>query len=492
MVALATLGTVATVFIAWQLSLTVTRIFIDGAPSASVIAPLSLVAVFGAIKATSIWAQEFLSARASVSVKVELRRKFYDSIIKLGSDWLNKNSIAELNLLATKGLDALDLYFAKYLPQLIYTALVTPALVMVIWSQDLLSAIALVVTLPLVPLFMILIGWATNSVQQKQLDALTTLTKHFLEVIRGLPTLRIFNRAQAQIQTIGAVSEQHRIRTMKVLRVTFLSSFALELLGSLSVALIAVSIGLRLVNGEISLLIGLFILLLAPEAFLPLRQVGAHFHAAAEGVTASQKVLDVIDEAKTYSAPKLGSAAANQWKFDAGSITAIVGPSGAGKSSIFRTLLGLADESAESSARLEFHQVSWMPQDNRLFATTVRKNITGPVLDDLIDKNCLTRAVQLAALDDLTLDGQVGIDGSQVSGGQAQRVSLARAFYRALTLRTQYLLLDEPISAIDEARAKIVIDSLKMFAEQGINVVAITHQQQLIHAADKVIEVANV
>lgn len=487
MVALATLGTIATVIIAWQVSLIVTLIFIYSSPPSQVVVPLVTVAVAGLIKAGAIWAQELLSARASVSVKIELRLKFYESVIKLGSNWLNSRSIAEQNLLVTRGLDALDPYFAKYLPQLIYTTLVTPALVLVIFSQDVLSAVALVVTLPLVPLFMVLIGWATRTVQQKQLDALTTLTKHFLEVIRGIPTLRIFNRAQAQIETIGAVSEQHRIRTMKVLRITFLSGFALELLGSLSVALIAVSIGLRLVNGEVSLLIGLFVLLLAPEAFLPLRQVGAHFHAAAEGVTASQKVLDVIDEARESSSLRQGNRESKLWNFEAGIITAIVGPSGAGKSSIFRSFMGLDGGPAQQ----EFSQVAWMPQTQRLFSGTVKQNIAGLDPAILVDEKMLASAIRLAALDDLVQDVQVGIDGSQISGGQAQRVSLARTFYRALTSRTQYLLLDEPISAIDEVRASSVIESFRHFAQQGMSVVVITHQQNLISAAEKIIEVSH-
>jgi ATP-binding cassette subfamily C protein CydD len=291
-VALATLGTVATIVIAWHISLIVTKVFVEHSDADALISSFLWVASAGAIKALVIWLQELASARSSNAVKVQLRTKLYDSIFKLGSIWLNKNSLAEVNVLATTGLNSLEPYFSKYLPQLVYAALVTPVFVMVIWATDAASGIALIATLPLIPIFMILIGWATQTVQRKQLDSLTKLTQHFLEVLRGLTALRVFGRAKAQVAIIGEVSEQYRVRTMKVLRITFLSGFALELIGSLSVALIAVSIGLRLVNGEISLLTGLFILLLAPEAYLPIRQVGAHFHAATEGVAASQKVLD--------------------------------------------------------------------------------------------------------------------------------------------------------------------------------------------------------
>jgi ATP-binding cassette, subfamily C, bacterial CydD len=493
-VALATLGTSATVVIAWQLSVLVSKIFILGNPIEDIYFQLLAISIAGLVKAVVIWAQELLSSRAAASVKMELRSKLYVAIKLLRSGWLNKQSAAEINLLATTGLDSLDSYFAKYLPQLIYAGLVTPALVILIWLQDVASGVALVATLPLIPVFMILIGWATNKAQQKQLDSLTRLTQHFLEVVRGLTTLRIFGRAELQVKTITSTSDQYRVRTMKVLRITFLSGFALELLSSLAVALIAVSIGLRLVNDEISLLVGLFVLILAPEVYLPVRQVGAQFHAAAEGVTASKKVLDILDLASEVSETKESNNSSDEkldCDFEAGKLTVITGPSGIGKSTIFRNLLGF--DSPDQSQRL--HLISWMPQQPSLFSGTVRQNILGLDLslsEPAVENKKLALAVQLSALDDLQLQDQVGVDASQVSGGQAQRISLARAFYRSLTLQTPYLLLDEPISALDSARATVVISSLKSFAAEGAAVAVISHQEQLIRAADRVIEVADV
>jgi ATP-binding cassette subfamily C protein CydD len=476
-VALATLGTAATVVIAWHVSLIVTKVFIEHSKEEALISSFLWVASAGATKALVIWLQELASARSSNTVKVQLRTKLYDSIFKLGSIWLNKNSLAEINILSTTGLNSLDSYFSKYLPQLIYTALVTPVFVMVIWATDIASGITLIATLPLIPIFMILIGWATQTIQQKQLDSLTRLTQHFLEVLRGLTTLRVFGRAKAQVAIIDEVSEQYRVRTMAVLRITFLSGFALELIASLSVALIAVSIGLRLVNGEMSLLTGLFILLLAPEAYLPIRQVGAHFHAAIEGVAASQKVLDIIDLAKGESAK---AAAEETYEFGFGQLTAITGPSGTGKSTIFKRKLGLAGSKAE----INFADAAWMPQRPALFNGTVQENITGTTGEDLFDKAALAIAVRLAALDDLVLSKLVDQDGGQISGGQAQRVSLARCFYRAIVTGAKYILLDEPVSALDEKRTSTVLESLKSFALEGRAVVAITHQPQLIRAAD--------
>jgi ATP-binding cassette subfamily C protein CydD len=274
---------------------------------------------------------------------------------------------------------------------------------------------------------------------------------------------------------------------MKVLRITFLSGFALELLSSLSVALIAVSIGLRLVSGDITLFAGLFVLLLAPEVYLPIRQVGVHFHAAAEGVTSSQKVLNIIDlareqDSKTHE--ELVKDSAELEDFSTAKLNVIVGQSGAGKTTIFRNLLGLDG----APAKLQFAEVAWLPQQISLFSGSVLENIIGA---DELDNQALNSALKLACLDDLPLNYQLGDDASQVSGGQAQRIGLARCFYRVITKQTQYLMLDEPISALDQPRAISVVASLKQFVLEGKTVIAITHQGLLIDAAERVIEVGN-
>ena len=476
------LGSSATVTMSWSLAYFVSQIFIEHATLESVRYCFAWLAIGGLTKAFVVWLQEFLATRASAAVKVQLRQKLFGAVELLGPSWLAKKSVAEVNLLATSGLDALEPYFSKYLPQLVYTALVTPVFLAIIWLTDLPSGVTLLVTLPLIPLFMILIGWATKSVQQGQLDSLTQLSQHFLEVLRGLTTLKIFGRVDAQAKALERVSGEHRQRTMKVLRVSFLSGFALELIASLAVALIAVSIGLRLLSGELTLMVGLFVLLLAPETYLPLRQVGAQFHASAEGVAASSGILDIIQEAQLE--PKSShSVSVDDYHFAPGELTAIVGPSGVGKSSIFRQLLGFHS----SNVGLEKDQVSWLPQASRLFEGTVKTNIVGPGRNAA--ESIFRTACQLAALDDLTAEHQVGVAGASVSGGQAQRICLARAFYRALESKCSHLLLDEPISALDEARAAVVVQSLKDFATSGLTVVAISHQKLLVNSADRVIEV---
>lgn len=480
--ALASLSTISTLVIAWQISEIVSGVFIERTNPENLIDQFLNLAIAGLMKGTCVWLQELLSTRAATAVQIQLRSKFLSAVQKLGSDWLRQQSTGEINLLATSGLEALDAYFSKYVPQLIYAAVISPVIVLLVWSQDLTSGIMLVATMPLVPLFMALIGWSTRTAQTRQLDAMTRLTQHFLEVLRGTTTLKVYRRENTQVATIAAVSEQNRQKTMQVLKITFLSGFALELISSLSVALIAVSIGLRLVNGEVSLLVGLFVLLLAPEAFLPLRQIGAYFHAAAEGVTAVQKVLDVIQQANSkFSGESFQAGLA----VSRGEITVLVGPSGAGKSSLFRRELGLTG----AKPQFQLKEVSWMPQRPALFAGTVLENITGS--SNKFDMAALQESLRLAALDDLSLETNVGQDGSNISGGQAQRVSLARCFYRAINSNSKYLFLDEPTSALDSNRASIVVQSLRDMASIGKAVVAITHQKSLVSVADKVIEVNN-
>lgn len=461
MVALAILGAGLIVVFARSLSAFVTGIFIDGKSVDVMVPALAVLVAAGVFRGILLWAQERLAVAAANLAKAQLRAKLFEAIDKLGYRWVNERSTANLSLLATTSLDALDAYFARYLPQLVYTALITPALTAIIFFADPLSGIEVILTLPLIPIFMIIIGWATQSVQQKQLDALSRLTSHFVEVLRGLTTLKVFGRAQHQVSAIETTSEQYRQRTMKVLRVSFLSGFALELIGSLAVALVAVSIGLRLVNGDMPLSVGLFVLLLAPEAYLPLRMVGAQFHASADGVTASKAILDIIDEAEEpENAPAIVSH-----NFATAAVTVVHGPSGSGKTTLLQNL----------RASLPMDQVTWLPQRIGLLPGTVLENIVG-VAATHVDEPRLKSAVELASLDDLNLETFVGDATGQISGGQAQRVGLARAFYRALAPENKYLLLDEPISALDKARASKVMDAFAHFANLGQTVVVISHQ----------------
>jgi ATP-binding cassette subfamily C protein CydD len=480
------LGVFSTLVIAWHLTRFITSVFVSHIAPASVADALIWIAAAGLVKAGAVWLQEVWAARAASSARAELRGKYLAAILKLDAAGRTaEDSTAARHTVANRGLDALDAYFAKYLPQLVFAALVTPIFVLFIWNTDWLSGLILIATMPLIPLFMVMIGWATRTVQQRQLDSLTRLSQHFLEVLRGLTTLKIFRREWAQVDKMAAVGEEYRKRTMKVLSVSFLSGFALELAASLSVALMAVSIGFRLMDGSLALTAGLFVLLLAPEAYLPLRMVGANFHASAEGVQASVAVLDAIDAAAKVAAVKVLAAQSESVVVaelpHAGKLTVLVGPSGAGKST---QLNGWRSTIGHS-------RVAWLPQQNSLFSATVLANIVGPVeaAAGSFDAAKLERAVKLSALDDLGLDVEVGESGAAISGGQRQRIALARAIYRALTHGCAYLLLDEPISAIDAARAGQVVAGLREFAREGFAVCAVSHQDAIAEAADVLIEV---
>ncbi|RIJ08119.1 thiol reductant ABC exporter subunit CydD, partial [Clavibacter michiganensis subsp. insidiosus] len=277
------------------------------------------------------------------------------AIADLGPAWTAGRSRGRLATIVGPGLDALDPYFARYVPQLILTALATPIVVAVLFLSDPLTGVTVLVTLPVIPVFMVLVGWATQEVQRRQWSRLTELASGFLEVVDGLSTLLVFGRARRQTARIRRVTEEYRVETMRVLRISFLSGFVLELAASLSVALVAVSVGVRLIGGQLDLEVGLFVLLLAPEAFLPIRQVGVQFHAAAEGVAAADDVLGILEEERATRAtrpvpgpatatPPAGDALAIRdlavarddravlsgvsARFPRGRVTAVTGPSG--------------------------------------------------------------------------------------------------------------------------------------------------------------------
>lgn len=458
MVAFASLGSIATFVFAWQLSLLV-------ANPASAQLPLAFGAA--AAKGLTLLGQEWFSSIAASRVKRQLRAKLLSRVGEKDG-WLATVSKVELSLLLTSGLDSLDAYFARFLPQVVYTALAIPFYVFCIFNLDWLSALIILVTLPLIPLFMVFIGWATSKVQARQLNALTALSQHFESVMRGMTTLRVFSRAQKQVQILSENGEAHRLSTMKVLSVTFLSGFALELIASLAVALVAVTIGLRLIDGTIAFGTGLLILILAPDAYLPLRLVGANFHASAEGVTAIDRTLTLLE---MQPAKRKGLEA--NFAIEEAKLTVIAGPSGCGKSTLLKSLQN------ENSA--------WLPQQSAILNATALQNIVG---DEIVQPEQLQLAIQLADLNDIDLNLSLSSGFSSLSGGQRQRLGLARTFYRALVHEVDLLLLDEPTSALDPIRVTHILNSIQEFKARGKAVVVVSHQREVMAAADVLIEVS--
>ncbi|MFE9440617.1 thiol reductant ABC exporter subunit CydD [Streptomyces sp. NPDC006602] len=494
--------------------------FQHGMPVGELTTPLMRLVAVALGRALVSWLTELAAHRASAAVKSELRRRLLERAVALGPGWLSGQRTGSLVALATRGVDALDDYFSRYLPQLGLAVVVPVAVLARIVTEDWVSAVIIVGTLPLIPIFMVLIGWATQSRMDRQWRLLSRLSGHFLDVVAGLPTLKVFGRAKAQAESIRRITGEYRQATMRTLRIAFISSFALELLATLSVALVAVTIGMRLVHGDMDLYIGLVILVLAPEAYLPLRQVGAQYHAAAEGLAAAEEIFSVLEtpvpesgsaavptgglsfEGVTVRYPgRSGDAVADvSFAVEPGETVALVGPSGAGKSTLLNVLLGFVrpDEGrvlaggvdlAEADLEQWRGRIAWVPQRPHLFAGTIAENVrlARPDADDTAVRRALGDAGALEFVDALPrgADTVLGEDGAGLSAGQRQRLALARAFLADRPL----LLLDEPTAALDGATEAEVVEAVRRLAVDR-TVLLVVHRPALLSVADRVVRLA--
>lgn len=492
--------------------------FEDGLMVTELRTPLLLLAAVAVGRALVAWLTELAAHRASAAVKSELRGRLLERAAQLGPGWLSGQRTGSLVALATRGVDALDDYFARYLPQLGLAVVVPVAVLARIVTEDWVSAAIIVVTLPLIPLFMILIGWATQSRMDRQWQLLSRLSGHFLDVVAGLPTLKVFGRAKAQAESIRTITSQYRRATVRTLRIAFLSSFALELLATLSVALVAVTIGMRLVHGELDLYTGLVVLILAPEAYLPIRQVGAQYHAAAEGLSAAEEIFAVLEteprgtgtedvpdstrlELEGVTVRHEGRAEpsldAVSLTVEPGETVALVGPSGVGKSTLLNVVLGFAvpDEGrvrvggrdlAELDPEHWRSRIAWVPQRPHLFAGTIAENVrlARPDADDAAVVAALRDAGAYDFVAELP-DGErtlLGEDGSGLSAGQRQRLAIARAFLADRPL----LLLDEPTASLDGEAEAGIVDAVRRLAA-GRTVLLVVHRPALLAVADRVV-----
>nr|WP_222108977.1 thiol reductant ABC exporter subunit CydD [Streptomyces cupreus] len=482
--------------------------------------PLLLLVAVACGRALVAWLTELAAHRASAAVKSELRGRLLERAAALGPGWLGGQRTGSLVALATRGVDALDDYFSRYLPQLGLAVVVPVAVLARIVTEDWVSAAIIVGTLPLIPVFMMLIGWATQSRMDRQWRLLSRLSGHFLDVVAGLPTLKVFGRAKAQAESIRRITGEYRQATMRTLRIAFLSSFALELLATISVALVAVTIGMRLVHGEMDLYIGLVILVLAPEAYLPLRQVGAQYHAAAEGLAAAEEIFAVLEtpvpasgsaevpsgalafEGVTVRYPGRSGDAVSDVSFvvEPGETVALVGPSGAGKSTLLNVLLGFV-RPAEGRVRIGGadlagldlerwrSRIAWVPQRPHLFAGTIADNVrlARPDADDTAVARALedAGALEFVAALPQGADTVLGEDGAGLSAGQRQRLALARAFLADRPV----LLLDEPTAALDGWTEAEVVAAVRRLAV-GRTVLLVVHRPALLGIADRVVRLA--
>ncbi|MFE5580496.1 thiol reductant ABC exporter subunit CydD [Kitasatospora sp. NPDC056531] len=505
----------------------VVRGFQRGATLGELTTPLALLALTAVGRGLVGWLTELTAHRSVARVKSTLRLRLLDHATALGPSYLAGRRTGELTTLATRGIDALDDYFARYVPQLALAVVVPVIVLLRIVGADLTSAAIIAGTLPLIPLFMVLIGMATQSRMDRQWDTLARLSHHFLDVVAGLPTLKVFNRARAQAATIARITADYRRATLRTLRIAFISSFALELLSTLSVALVAVTIGFRLVDGSLDLETGLLILVLAPEVYFPIRQVGALYHSSVEGLTAADEVFRVLETplpaAGTRPAPALTGAAITAEGLTVrhpgravpaldgaaltlrpGSSTALTGPSGAGKTTLLSVLLGLtapeagtvritaADGRSYDLAELEpeswRRQIAWVPQHPHLFAGTVAENLR-LYRPDAGDEQLWTALRAAHALDFVTdLDAGLGEDGAGLSAGQRQRLALARVL---LADDRPLVLLDEPTANLDGASEAAVVAAVRTLAEDPARTVLIVaHRPALLAVADERVRLA--
>lgn len=510
---LSLLVAVATVMQAKLLSSVIAQVFLQNHTLAAVRTSLLLFLGAALIRYTSQWGGQTLFYGVAATIKKTVRQKITAKLVRLGPAYVCAQQSGELKTTLLSGVEKLDAYFSEYLPQLFLAALIPLLILIFIIPVDWLSGLVLLITAPLIPFFMILIGDVARALTRKQWNVLSRLNAFFIEILQGMTTLKILGRARDQAVKIHQVTEEFRATTMQVLRVAFLSALVLELLSTLTVAVIAVEIGLRLLYGKMAFEQTMFILILAPEFYQPLRQLGPRFHAGMEGFTAAKRIFELLDEQPQIPSGRLTVPASAETIFfkevsftyvgspipavadvffcmAPGQKTALVGPSGAGKTTIASLLLRFIEPQqgcimvggtllSEIHADLWQSRLTWVPQLPYLFHGTVLENIC------LADKNAsmikVRRAAQQAFLHDFIetlprgFDTIIGERGARLSGGQAHRLALARAFFKDAPL----IVLDEPTGSLD-AESELMIQKAVDDLVRQKTVLTIVHRLHTI------------
>jgi ATP-binding cassette, subfamily C, bacterial CydD len=467
------------------------------------------------------WGFELAGRRASSSVLSELRLALVRRRLRhepLAHDGVGAGEVAAS---AVQGVEGLEAYFARYLPQVVLASIVPVVVLAWVAAIDVTTAAVMFVTLPLVPVFMWLIGRYTEERTRERWQALRLLSGHFLDVVRGLPTLQAFNRSRPQAGVLAEVGERYRRTTMATLRVGFLSGSVLELAATLGVALVAVTVGVRLAGGSLGLQAGLTVLVLAPELYLPLRQLAAQFHASADGLAVAERMLELLEappavaaggrlvpptpreapvrfEAVSFAYPSRPGLVLDEFELQLppGETVALVGPSGAGKTTVASLLLRFAEPSsgrvtvggidlAECRTELWRRQVAWVPQRPTIFRGSVLENIR--LGNEGASDRAVREAAMLAGADRFIrslpsgYETLVGDGGRPLSAGERRRIALARAFVRDAPL----VILDEPTADLDPVSAGVVAEAVERL-RTGRTVLIIAHRPELVEHADRV------
>lgn len=524
------LGGLATILQAYLVSQTVNEVFLQNRSLNDVLLGLIWLFVVIGIRAGFSWGREIAANRIAIDVQLDLRARLVEHVLALGPLKAIHEQTGEITAVLTEGIDSLEKYFSEYLPQVFIAILVPLLILIVIFPLDWISGLILLFTAPLIPFFMVLIGRYAEQLTQKQWDLLSRMSAHFLDILQGLTTLKILGQSKAQAKNIEKITDRYRKVTMGVLQVAFLSALVLELLSMLSIAIIAVSIGLRLMVGGMAFSTALFILILAPEFYLPLRLLGQRFHAGMDGTSAAKRIFNLLDEplpttainepststdkafilpatikfdqvGVTYQSREQAALNDLSLTFTPGKTLALVGASGAGKSTLASLLLRFIEPNegrifvnGESLASIETavwrEQITWVPQQPYLFRGSIAANIRlgKPNATD----SELVAATKQAQLHEFiqTLpqgyDTPIGDRGAQLSGGQAQRIALARAFLKD----TPFIILDEPTSQLDSETESALQDAIQtQFSDRMLLVIA--HRLETVRQADEILVLEN-
>lgn len=512
------------------LSRVISDVFLDAGTLAQVKPLLMVILLVVLGRAIFTFTNEAVAGRLAVSVKTKLRLQLLEKIDRLGPEYLKNESTAELTITALLGVDALDAYFAQYLPQVLIAAVLPLTILAVVFPLDLVTGVVFLLTAPLIPLFMVLIGKAVESLTGKQWKALTRLGNYFLDTLQGIATLKLLGRSKERVGELGQVSDRYRETTMNVLRVTFLTALVLELVATLSTAVVAVEIGLRLLYARIEFQQAFFILLIAPDFYLPMRNLSARYHAGMSGVTAAEKIYQVLDLPEpqkitvrtthklvdqfnrpfrltlkdlthTYGAEQPNALQGISLDIQSGRRYALVGKSGAGKSTLARVILRFIEPQAgqvllngvdiHAWSREDWRScVGWLPQSPHLFNDTLWFNLT--LGESRFTDEEVNLALATAGLREMVNGLSHGLQtpllegGSRFSGGELQRVALARLYLRDPKL----IILDEPTQHLDPNLQQTLEDSLERLST-GRTSLTIAHRLTTVLKADEVIFLQN-
>ena len=520
-VALGVLGGFLLIPQAWCLAHAANAVVLQHAALAEIMPWLWPLPVIFGLRFAIMRASERVAIRAAILVKENVRSDLVRHLQALGPAYVQSRHSGELAVAAVDGIEALEPYYARYLPHMALVAWVPLALLAFIFPLDWISGLVLLVSAPLIPVFMILIGGGAERLNRRQWRQLARMGAHFLDVLQGLTTLKLFNASRREARLIARISDDYRKGTMAVLRVAFLSALALEFFATVSIAVVAVLIGFRLLHAQMGFEAGFFILLLAPEFYLPLRALGVQYHARMEAIGAAERIVEVLDTASPHMpeisqrpvlgrkieirfedvhfayAPGREALRGASFALAAGRVTALVGPSGAGKSTALNMLLGFV-RAQRGRVLIGAHglddldpdhwlsHVAWVPQRPHLFRGSVLDNIR--MFDEKIGFGAVRSAAQQAHAEEFIdrlpqgYETEVGERGQNLSGGQVQRLALARAFLKDAPV----LLIDEGTSSLDAETEALITEAVARLA-QARTVLVIAHRLRTVRNADRIV-----